>query len=189
MKLSAAQKGLLWSLGFMVLAFFIYYQFLRKKNYYVADNPTDHTYYLQINNEQKKIIAAGQSLHIDLSQGKNRFKIFQPENQLLKDTVVEVKKSRGLINLAAKPYYIYRQYYGYNLNKDSLLLTQDQISIDGKKYFGGAKEFTGTYTEDFYYNVDEDFDKVIKNIDKVESRTKIFRKQDFINYYNTIYKF
>ena len=44
------------------------------------------------------------------------------------------------------------------------------------------------YIEDFYYNVDEDYDKVIKNIDKVESRTKIYRKEDFKLFYKENYQ-
>ena len=42
------------------------------------------------------------------------------------------------------------------------------------------------YIEDFYYNVDEDYDKIIKNIDKLESRTKIYRKEDFKNFIKKI---
>ena len=45
------------------------------------------------------------------------------------------------------------------------------------------------YTDDFYFNIDEDYDKVVKNVQKVESRTKIFRKHDFLNYYKEYYKF
>ena len=44
------------------------------------------------------------------------------------------------------------------------------------------------YIEDFYYNLDEDYDKVIKNIDKIESRTKIYRKQDFLDFYKENYQ-
>ncbi len=61
--------------------------------------------------------------------------------------------------------------------------------LTGNHIFGGAKHFNKLYTEDFYYNVDEDYDKLIKNIDKVESRSKIFRKQDYLNYYKEYYKF
>ena len=61
--------------------------------------------------------------------------------------------------------------------------------IDGEDFVGAPKKFNKLYTDDFYYNVDEDYDKVIKNIQKVESRSKIFRKQDFLNYYKEYYKF
>ncbi|WBX96853.1 hypothetical protein PE065_18695 [Chryseobacterium gambrini] len=105
------------------------------------------------------------------------------------DSAFEVKKIRGLINIAHQDYYINDQYYGYNLKKDSLLLALDKTIIDGKPYFGGARRFSKLFTDDFYYNVDEDYDKIIKNIQKVESRSKIFRKQDYLNYYNEYYKF
>ena len=83
------------------------------------------------------------------------------------------------------------KYYGYgvDIKKDSLLSALGQIEIDGKKYYGGAKHFNKLYTEDFYYNVDENYDKIIKNIDKVETRVKIFRKEDYLNYYKEYYNF
>ena len=34
----------------------------------------------------------------------------------------------------------------------------------------------------------EELDKVIKNIDKLESRTKIYRKEDFKNFYKENYQ-
>ena len=61
--------------------------------------------------------------------------------------------------------------------------------IDGKMYAGKPVKFNKLYIDSFYYNVDEDYDKVIKNIQKVESRTKIFRKQDYLNYYKEYYNF
>jgi hypothetical protein len=61
--------------------------------------------------------------------------------------------------------------------------------IDGKDFVGAPRKTDKLYNEDFYYNVNEDYDKVIKNIQKIESRTKIFRKQDFLNYYKEYYKF
>lgn len=65
----------------------------------------------------------------------------------------------------------------------------EKVQIDGKPYYGNPKHFNQLYTEDFYYNIDENYDKIIKNIDKIESRTKIFRKEDFLNYYNEHYNF
>jgi hypothetical protein len=62
-------------------------------------------------------------------------------------------------------------------------------NTQGKDYYGAPKHFNRLYTDDFYYNVDEDYDKVIKNIQDIESRTKIFRKDDFFNYYRENYGF
>lgn len=189
MKLSPSIKGLLFAVAAVIASFGIYYLFLAKRNYYVVDNPTNNTYYFVVNNSGEKIIAAGQTLPVDLNKGKNIIKVFDKEKKMLYDSAFEVKKIRGLLNIASQDYYINTQYYGYNLDKDSLLKTKKVVTIDGKEYFGEPKKFTKLYTDDFYYNVDEDYDKLIKNIDKVESRTKIFRKEDFIKYYKEYYKF
>ena len=189
MKNNPSLKGLLIASAVFIIAFGIYFFFLAKKNYYLVDNPTPNTYFYKINNGSEGIISAGQYVKVDLKDGKNSIKVFDQNKKLLYDSAFEVRKIRGLINIAHEDYYVNRQYYGYNLKKDSLLLALDKTIIDGKPYFGGAKHFNKLYTEDFYYNVDEDYDKLIKNIDKVESRSKIFRKQDYLNYYKEYYKF
>ncbi|WP_407402996.1 hypothetical protein [Chryseobacterium sp.] len=189
MKNNPSLRGLLVAAGVFIFAFAIYNFFLAKKNYYLVDNPTPNTFYYKINNGSESVISAGQFVNVDLKKGKNSIKVFDQNKKLLYDSAFEVKKIRGLINIAHNDYYINRQYYGYNLKKDSLLLALDKTKIDGKMYFGAPKHFNKLYTEDFYYNVDEDYDKVIKNIDNVESRSKIFRKQDYLNYYKEYYTF
>ena len=189
MKKNPALFGLLVSIFVFLSAFGIYFLFLAKKNEYLVDNPSDKTFYFKINNKEEKIIAPGQSLHVDLKMGQNSIKVFDDQKKPLFDSAFQVKKIRGLINISNNDYYINTQYYGYNINKDSLLLALGKTIIDGKPYFGAPKKFSKIYTDDFYYNVDEDYDKVIKNIDKVESRSKIFRKQDYFNYYKEYYNF
>ncbi|MBD8081226.1 hypothetical protein [Chryseobacterium caseinilyticum] len=189
MKNNPSLKGLLIALVAFAGAFGIYFFFLAKKNYYVVDNPTPKTFYYKINNGSEGVISAGQTVNIDLNKGENSIKVFDQNKKIIYDSAFKVNKERGLINLAHQDYYINEQYYGYNLKKDSLLLALDKTVIDGKAYYGGAKHFNKLYTEDFYYNVDEEYDRLIKNIQKIESRTKIFRKQDYLNYYNEYYKF
>lgn len=189
MKNNPSLKGLIIAALVFIGAFAVYNFFLAKKNYYLVDNPTPNTYYFKINNGSEGVISAGQFVKVDLQKGKNSIKVFDQNKKMLYDSAFEVNKVRGLLNIAHKDYYINEQYYGYNLKKDSLLLALDKTIIDGKQYYGGAKRFNKLYTEDFYYNVDEDYDQMIKNIQKVESRTKIFRKQDYLNYYKEYYKF
>lgn len=189
MKNNAAVRGFVISVLAVVFAFGVYFLFLAKKNYYLVDNPSQNNYYFKINNGEENIVAAGQSVKVNMQKGTNNIAVFDAAKKPLFDSTFQVKKIRGLLNIAHEDYYIYKQYYGYNLNKDSLMKSQDVLEIDGKRYFGGAKHFNKLYTDNFYYNVDEDYDEIIKNIDSVESRTKIFRKQDFINYYKSIYKF
>lgn len=189
MKNNPSLKGLIIAAVVFIGAFAVYNFFLAKKNYYLVDNPTPNTYYFKINNGSEGVISAGQFVKVDLQKGKNSIKVFDQNKKMLYDSAFEVNKIRGLLNIAHKDYYINEQYYGYNLKKDSLLLALDKTIIDGKQYYGGAKRFNKLYTEDFYYNVDEEYDQMIKNIQKVESRTKIFRKQDYLNYYKEYYKF
>ncbi len=182
-------RGLIISIITVVAAFGIYFLFLAKKNYYLVDNPTQKTFYFKLNGGEEKVITAGQQFKVDLNQGKNQIAVSDAQKKLLFDSAFTVKKNRGLINIAHQDYYTNEQFYGYGLNKDSLLVARGATEIDNKNYLNAPKLFNKLYTDDFYYNLDEDYDKVIKNVQKVESRTKIFRKQDFLNYYKEYYQF
>lgn len=189
MKISPSTRGLFIAIISTVLAFGIYFLFLAKRNYYLVDNPSDNSYYFEINNNGEKIIAPGQKLKVNLNLGKNEIKVFDGEKKFLYDSSFTVNKIRGLVNIAHQDYYINEQFYGYGLDKDSLIAVRKQTNIDGKMYVNDPKLFNKLYTDNFYYNIDEDYDKVVKNIQKVESRTKIFRKVDFLNYYKNYYQF
>lgn len=189
MKLSTPIKGLLISILTVICAFGIYFLFLAKKDYFLVDNPTEQTFYFKINNGEEKTIPAGQKFEINLNQGKNTVKVFDDAKKILFDSAFVVKKNRGLLNIAHQDYYINEQFYGYGLNKDSLITARKITVIDGKNFVNAPKKMNTLYSEDFYFNIDEDYDRVIKNIQKIESRTKIFRKTDYLNYYKEYYQF
>lgn len=189
MKKNPALSGFIYALLAAVAAFAVYFFFLAKRDYFLVDNPTPQTFYFRLNNGSEKIITAGQFIKVDLKKGKNAIKVFDRNKKMLYDSTFTVGKERGLLNITHSDYYIHKQFYGYNLKRDSLLMSMNKTIIDGQEYYGEPRLMNRMYTEDFYYNVDEDYDKVIKNIQKVESRDKIFRKQDFLNYYKEYYKF
>ena len=54
------------------------------------------------------------------------------------------------------------------------------MEIENKKIVSQEKEIIE--------EVSKDYDKIIKNIDKLESRTKIYRKEDFKNFYKENYQ-
>lgn len=188
MKLSPSTKGLFFAVVSVVVAFGVYFLFLAKKNYYLVDNPTVNTYYFKINGGEERIIPSGQYFQVSLNKGKNNIQVFDSKKNLLYDSGFVVNKNRGLLNLAHQDYYINEQFYGYGLNKDSLIAARGATEIDGKNYLNKPVRFNKLYTDDFYYNIDEKYDQIIKNIQKVESRSKIFRKQDFLNYYKDYYQ-
>lgn len=189
MKLTPPIKGLLISVLTVICAFGIYFLLLAKKDYYLVDNPTEQTFYFKINKGNEKTIAAGQRFKIDLNKGKNTVQVWDNAKKMLFDSAFTVQKERGLLNIAHQDYYINEQFYGYGLNKDSLITARRITVIDGKDFVNAPKKMNKLYSEDFYFNVDEDYDKVIKNIQKIESRTKIFRKTDYLNYYKEYYQF
>lgn len=189
MKMSAPTKGFVISLIAVLAAFGVYFLFLAKKDSFVVDNPTINTFYFKINNGAEKTITAGQNFSIDLNKGKNNIQVFNAGKKLIYDSSFTVNKNRGLLNIAHQDYYINEQFYGYGLNKDSLIAARKATEIDGKNYLNSPKRFNKLYTEDFYFNINEEYDQVIKNIQKIESRSKIFRKQDYLNYYKEYYQF
>lgn len=187
MKKNPSLVGFLIALVAVLLAFGAYFLWLKKENVYLVDNPTGKTFYFSMNGQAEQIIAAGQYVKVPLSQGKNAIRVLDEAKKPYFDTVFYIKGPRGLINITHSPYIINTQYYGYDVNKDSLLRALPAMELEGKTYFGGPRKFSGGYTEDFYYNVHEQYDQIVKNVQKTESRTKIFRKNDFINYYNAYY--
>lgn len=187
--MTAPIKGLLISILSVVMAFGIYFFFLAKKDEFLVDNPSSNNYYFKINNGEEKNIPAGQNFPVDLKKGKNSIQVFDADKKLIYDSAIVVSKNRGLLNIAHQDYYINEQFYGYGLNKDSLIAVRKATVIDGKNYLNSPKHFNQLYTEDFYFNINEDYDKVVKNIQKVESRSKIFRKVDYLNYYKEYYQF
>ncbi len=189
MKISPALKGFLISVLAVLMAFGIYFLFLAKKDAYLVDNPTSETYYFKLNKGAEKIISGGQYVEVDLNKGQNSIQVFDKNKKLLYDSAFTVARQRGMVNIAHQDYYIHTQYYGYDVDKDSLLMTLGTTTIDNENYFGAPKHFKSLYAEDFYYNVNENYDRIIKNIQKTETRTKIFRKQDFLNYYKEHYQF
>lgn len=188
MKLSPSTKGLLFAVISVVAAFGIYFLFLAKKNYYLVDNPTGNIYYFKINGGEERIIPSGQYFQVNLNKGRNSIQVFDSKKNKLYDSGFVVNKNRGLLNIAHQDYYINEQFYGYGLNKDSLIAARGATEIDGKNFLNKPVHFNKLYIDDFYYNIDEKYDQVVKNIQKVESRSKIFRKQDFLNYYKEYYK-
>ena len=182
MKLSPSTKGLLFAVISVVAAFGIYFLFLAKKNYYLVDNPTGNTYYFKINGGEERIIPSGQYFQVNLNKGRNSIQVFDSKKNKLYDSGFVVNKNRGLLNIAHQDYYINEQFYGYGF------AARGATEIDGKNYLNKPVHFNKLYTDDFYYNIDEKYDQVVKNIQKVESRSKIFRKQDFLNYYKEYYK-
>ena len=106
MKNNAAVRGFVISVLAVVFAFGVYFLFLAKKNYYLVDNPSQNNYYFKINNGEENIVAAVQSVKVNMQKGANKIAVFDAEKKLLFDSTFQVKKLRGFLNIAHEVFYI-----------------------------------------------------------------------------------
>jgi hypothetical protein len=183
--MSASIKGLIIAVSFAVLSMMMYFWFLKKDNYFVMDNPTSSKIEVEWNSK-KIILSPFEIKKIEVNEGSNRL-FFKEKNGNQLDTILNIKGLRGVINPTKTTYYIFTQLYGVVKNKDSIMLSQSTI-IKDKVYFGNIKKDSSLFIQDFYFNLDEPYQKLIKNIDTIEKRKKIFREKEFINYYNQNFK-
>ena len=165
------------ALGVIVL---VYNTFLSKKDGYIIDNPTDKSLKINIDEEQYTL-APQQFIRLEIAKGKRKIKY--DFNGVSVDTIIEIRRASGLINPTLTDYYIFTRPYGNRPNKDSIFTSQN-IAIDNKAYLGIISKNQNLYMEDFYYNLDQDYPKLfIRNNDKKTDLSKIFRKEDFKQFY------
>ncbi len=180
--------GLLIAAVLCVIAVLYYKFFIEKEEEFLLDNPTEETTKV-ILNKKNYVLAPGQSISVPVQEGKNTISsVSGSGNEVLKDTFFMVSKSnRGLINPTLSTYYTFKRYYGHIKNIDSLYKAH-KTYIDGHEYVGKVKEQKGLLIQDFYFNVNQNFPKIINKVDSMESRTKLFRKNQFLEFYQSTFK-
>lgn len=180
MKKNSSLIGFLLILAILGVIVLIYNFVLSKPDGYVIDNPSDNTINMRID-ERDFTIAPQQFVRIDLPKGEHTLKFQYNGKQV--DTVIEIRRSAGLINPTLSDYYVFTRPYGVRENKDSIFKSRN-IAIDNKAYLGNIFKADKMYEEDFYYNLDQKYPKVfIKNSEKKTDLSKIFRKEDFKQFY------
>ncbi|MDO5654775.1 MAG: hypothetical protein Q4G27_01385 [Flavobacteriaceae bacterium] len=181
-KISPNLLGFIIALFVTIISLWIYFNYIQKKNYQLIDNPTQQTLQVQIGDNQY-IVAPGQQLQISLPTGQ-----YNIQTQTLNDTLsypqtsFEVTKQRGLINPTLATYYIYGMPYGPRVNKDSIFENL-KTTFKGKTYSGDLQIDSAVYTENFYYNMNENFPGLTIKSENEALRKKIFRENDFKQFY------
>ncbi|MDR2121800.1 MAG: hypothetical protein LBP34_01625 [Flavobacteriaceae bacterium] len=180
--------GLLVSISLCVISILIYKFFIEKEDEFLLDNPTENSIKVVFNGETYSL-APGQTLGVPVFSGKNTLSsTYENGDVILKDTFFTVKKTnRGLINPTLSTYYTFRRYYGHIKNIDSLYKTHKTI-IDGKEYVGEIKGHKDLVLQDFYFNVNQNFSRIINKVDSIESRVKLFRKNQFLEFYQSTFE-
>ena len=174
--------GFFIALAMTVFSLVFYLVFIDQKQYVLIDNPTEKTCRVTLN-DKKIILAPKQSLQIDIKE-KNNITTFLDDSLLYENKIFFADNiKRALINPTLSEYYTYKNYYGYVKNKDSLLKAS-HIYIDSIVFFGEIRKLNQLYIKDFYLNLDQNYPSIKKNQDTLTGIIKIFRKNQFIDYYN-----
>lgn len=165
-----------------VVSYWVYFDYIQKKDFQIIDNPTKETLNVTIDNK-KYIVAPNQSLEIELASGKHTMLVTDNNgSEILPSTQFSSHKERGLINPTLSRYYIYGMPYGPKVNKDSIFKNL-KTTFKGKTYLGDLKIDSAIYSEDFYYNINENYPDLTLKSENETLRTKIFREGDFKQFY------
>lgn len=179
MKKNPSLIGLVVTIAILAAAYFTYKLFLEKKDSYLIANPTEHSIKLKIDNQDYSI-APNQTTEIKLTPGQHKINFDYQGKKI--DTVFEVKYYNGVINPTRADYYIFTRPYGPARNKDSLFTSQT-TTIDEKVFYGNIKHSNNLYIQGFYYNLNHNYPKFFYNKGQVTDISKIFSKDDFIQFY------
>ena len=181
-KISPNLIGFIIALLICVASLWIYFTFLQKKSYHLIDNPGKNSLLVQID-ENEYNIAPGQFVQVALSMGEHTIstKIENDTLPLIQRAFVVADK-RGLLNPTLSRYYIYGMPYGPKVNKDSIFANL-KTEFKGKTYLGDLRIDSAIYTEDFYYNINEEFPAMTLQSENDTLRRKIFREDDFKQFY------
>uniref|UniRef100_UPI0039A45A38 hypothetical protein n=1 Tax=Ornithobacterium rhinotracheale TaxID=28251 RepID=UPI0039A45A38 len=175
-KFSPSLVGFIIALAAMLGSLWFYFSFLQKKNYYILDNPTAQTIQVRID-DVPYIVAPAQQVLVPLKKGTHRMITHHQRT-----VNFSVESPRGVLNPTESVYFIFGLPYGVEVNTDSVF-AQNQHPYQRKIYYGDIRIDSAMYIDDFYYNLNEDFPKVTKKSENHKLRRKIFRKEDFQQYY------
>lgn len=181
-KLSPSLIGFLFALVVSVLSMVLYFNYIEKERYYLIDNPTEATIYVNLDGEEY-VISPRQHIRIKLNRGEHNLAVSSDVDSLnFPQTDFLVRDVQGLINPTRSVYFTFAMPYGPMVDKDSIF-GELHADYQGKTYYGDIQIDSSVYNESFYYNLDEKFPKITRKSDNKELRVKIFRVGDFKQFY------
>ncbi len=168
---------------FAFAGFMYYFYFIKKDNFYYLDNSSNKNTNVNLDNKQYNLLP-NTFLKIKLDKGKHKIKLLNKEGNEI-DTIFYTNDVNGIINPTFSDYYMYKKYYGYRKNKDSIALSLSKTKIDSIYYKGNIVHCHDLNIEGFDFGLDESFPKIIQR-DSVNERIKVYRKEDFIKTYSQL---
>lgn len=171
--------GLLITIGIVVVCYLVYAFLLVKKDSYLISNPSEELLKIKID-DQTFSVAPKQITEVEISPGEHDLK-FEFNGKTV-DTVFNVKYHNGVLNPTRADFYIFTRPYGAARNRDSLFTSQT-LTIDEKVFYGNIKHTNDLYIQGFYYNLNVDYPKFFLKKGISTDISKIFSKEDFLQFY------
>ena len=150
------------------------------------DNSSDRSVNVKIG-EDAYTLAPGSRQKVKVSAGDQRLVISNSKGEVQSDTTIRIKEG-GVINAGKGNYVIWRDLYGLQANRETLL-NEEWIELDSVEYFGDFKliDSSHVYVEsNWSYGLEQNFPNsqklmIFKDF-AIES--KVFRQSDFVSEYN-----
>ncbi len=181
-----AYQGLIISILLAIIIMWVYFTRIENENYVVLDNPTADVLKVHLD-ENTFTLAPYQSLRIPLAEGSHTMTSYIEDSMISDEKFSHVKKIRGLLNPTRNEYVVYKRFYGKSVNGDSLIRS-NQFEMDSTIYYGEMWKTDSAYISHFYLNVDQSYPKIIKSMDTVSGIPKIFRKENFKEFYREYFE-
>lgn len=159
----------------------------------VLDNPRNEKVIFAFDGSNNHEVAAGESANIDLEPGDHKVEIRNSAGEVLADTTFNLKQDgEALVHSGASSYLVWRQLYGLQDNRKTLL-NEMWVEFDSVKAFGDIKVYPpGWLYVEKTWNLgleDEMPDaKTLYMTSDFKIETKVFRSREFVETYKRLAK-
>jgi hypothetical protein len=152
----------------------------------VLDNPRPEVVVFAIDGTDEHEVGPRERKEISLSEGQHKLVVRAGKGDIVGDTSFTIKEG-GIIHSGVSSYIVWRQLYGLQDDRKSLL-NEDWVMVDSTKFYGDFKIYPRNYLyieKNWTLGLEEEMPEtqvlyVTKDY-KVES--KVFREADFVETY------
>jgi hypothetical protein len=154
----------------------------------VLDNPRNEKVTFAFDGNNAHEVGPGASSSISLEPGEHAVEVRGASGQVLADTTFNLKEDgEGLVHSGASNYLVWRQLYGLQDNRKTLL-NEMWVEFDSVKAFGDIKVYPKEWIFiEKIWNLDLDDEmpdaKTLYMTSDFKIETKVFRSSDFIDTY------
>jgi hypothetical protein len=159
----------------------------------VLDNPRNEKVVFAFDGSNTHEVGPGESASIDLPAGSHAVEVRNAAGEVLADTTFNLKEDgEALVHSGASSYLVWRQLYGLQDNRKTLL-NEMWVEFDSVKAFGDIKVYPpGWLFVEKNWNLDLGDEmpdaKTLYMTSDFKIETKVFRSREFVDTYKRMAK-